>query len=55
VIYEDVPVEQAKADMNTVWQPNAVWRDFIFAVLAEHGKSAECANCDWTPPPPRTN
>ena len=55
VIYENVPVEQAKADMNTVWQPNAVWRDFIFAVLAEHGKSAECPGCDWTPPPPRTN
>ena len=48
-------VEEAKRDMNTVWQPNAVWRDFIFAVLAENGKSAECPGCDWTPPPPRTN
>jgi len=53
VIYEDVPVAEAKADMNTVWQPNAVWRDFIFEVLAQNGKSPDCEGCDWTPPPPR--
>jgi protein tyrosine phosphatase (PTP) superfamily phosphohydrolase (DUF442 family) len=53
VIYDELSVEQAKADMNTVWQPNAVWRDFIFAVLADNGKSPDCAGCDWTPPPPR--
>ncbi len=39
--------------MNTVWQPNAVWRDFIFEVLAQNGLSPECEGCDWTPPPPR--
>ncbi len=49
VIYEDVPVAEAKADMNTVWQPNATWRDLIFAFLEETGKSAECEGCDWTP------
>ena len=54
VIYEDVSVAEAKADMNTVWQPNAVWRDFIFEVLAENEKSSDCLDCDWTPPPPRT-
>jgi protein tyrosine phosphatase (PTP) superfamily phosphohydrolase (DUF442 family) len=53
VIYEEVPVAQAKADMNTVWQPNEVWRDFIFTVLAENDLSPECEGCDWTPPPPR--
>ncbi len=53
VIYEDVPVAQAKEDMNTVWQPNEVWRDFIFEILAQNGKSPECPGCDWTPPPPR--
>ena len=53
VIYEDVPVAQAKADMNTVWQPNEVWRDFIFKILAEHDIDPDCAGCDWTPPPPR--
>ncbi len=53
VIYEGVSVEEAKADMNTVWQPNAVWRDFIFEVLAQNGLSPDCEACDWTPPPPR--
>lgn len=53
VIYENVPVAEAKADMNTVWQPNAVWRDFIFEVLAQNGLSPDCESCDWTPPPPR--
>ncbi len=53
VIFEDVPVEQAKEDMNSVWQPNEVWRDFIFELLAQNGKSPECPGCDWTPPPPR--
>ncbi len=53
VIYEDVPVAEAKADMNSVWQPNAVWRDFIFAVLEENGISPDCESCDWTPPPPQ--
>jgi len=53
VIYADVPVAQAKADMNTVWRPNEVWRDFIFTVLAENDISPDCEDCDWTPPPPR--
>lgn len=53
VIYEDVPVAEALEDMNTVWQPNEVWRDFIFEVLAQNDKSPECAECDWTLPPPR--
>lgn len=53
VIHENVPVAEAKADMNTVWQPNEVWRDFIFTVLAQNNVSPECEGCDWTPPPPR--
>jgi protein tyrosine phosphatase (PTP) superfamily phosphohydrolase (DUF442 family) len=53
VIYEDVSVAEAKADMNTVWQPNQVWRDFIFEVMAQNDKSPLCVDCDWTPPPPR--
>jgi len=53
VIYEDVPMAQAKEDMNSVWQPNEVWRDFIFEVLAQNDKSPDCPGCDWTPPPPR--
>ena len=49
VIYEGASIAEAKADMNTVWQPNETWRDFIFAVLAENGMSSECEECDWTP------
>ncbi|NKB32843.1 MAG: phosphatase [Pseudomonadales bacterium] len=54
VIYDDVSVEDAKADMNTVWQPNDVWRDFIFEVMAQNDVDPNCASCDWTPPPPRS-
>ena len=53
VIYEDVPVAQAKEDMNSVWQPNEVWRDFIFEVLEQNDKSPNCPGCDWTPPQPQ--
>ena len=53
VIYENVSVADAKADMNTVWQPNEVWRDFIFEVMEQNDESPLCADCDWTPPPPR--
>ena len=53
VIYEGVPMAEAKMDMNTVWQPNEVWRDFIFTVLNENDMSPECEGCDWTLPPPR--
>ena len=49
VIYEGVSISEAKTDMNTVWQPNETWRDFIVAVLAENGMSSECEECDWTP------
>ena len=49
VIHLAIPVAEAKADMNSVWQPNQVWRDFIFDVLDTHEVSPECAGCDWTP------
>lgn len=53
VINEGVDMGDAKDDMNTVWQPNEVWRDFIFEVLAQNDLSPECEDCDWTLPPPR--
>jgi protein tyrosine phosphatase (PTP) superfamily phosphohydrolase (DUF442 family) len=53
VLYNDVSISAAKADMNTVWQPNEVWRDFIFEVLDQNDVSPDCEGCDWTPPPPR--
>jgi protein tyrosine phosphatase (PTP) superfamily phosphohydrolase (DUF442 family) len=48
VIFEEVSVQQAKQDMDTVWQPNDVWRDFIFEVLEENSISPVCESCDWT-------
>lgn len=49
VLHEDVSVEEAKADMNSVWQPNETWRDLIFAILSENGVDPNCNGCDWTP------
>ncbi len=53
VIYNDISIAEAKADMNTVWQPNEVWRDFIFEILANNEINPNCEACDWTLPPPR--
>ena len=47
VIYEDVPVAEAKADMNSVWQPNDTWRQLIFDVLEDNGISPHCDGCSW--------
>jgi len=54
VIHDKVDIAAAKADMNTVWQPNEVWRDFIFTVLAQNDISPDCEACDWTLPPARS-
>lgn len=48
VIYEAVPVADAKRDMNIVWQPNDIWRQYIFEVLEENNISPQCDGCDWT-------
>ena len=47
VLYEDVDMAQAKDDMDSVWVPNDTWRQFIFDVLAEHGRSPDCDSCLW--------
>jgi len=47
VLYQDVPMDDAKADMDTVWQPDETWRDFIFGILQENGKSPHCDFCTW--------
>lgn len=47
VLYRDVPMDEAKADMNSVWVPNDTWRDFIFAILEENGRSPDCEQCLW--------
>lgn len=48
VLHQDVPIETAKADMNTIWTPNEDWTKFIFAVLEENNLSPNCKGCDWT-------
>jgi len=48
VLYRDVPLVEAKADMNTVWKPDGVWRDLIFEVLEDNGISPQCDGCDWS-------
>jgi protein tyrosine phosphatase (PTP) superfamily phosphohydrolase (DUF442 family) len=47
VLYEDIPIAEAKEDMNSVWVPNATWRQLIFDVLEENGVSPDCENCLW--------
>ena len=47
VLYLDVPVAEAKSDMNTIWNPDGVWRDLIFEVLEDNGVPAQCEGCDW--------
>ncbi len=50
VIYQNVDIAQAKADMNEIWHPDGQWRDLIFEVLSNHGLSPDCARCDWSVP-----
>ena len=47
VLYEGVAVGEAKADMNSVWQPNETWRALIFEVLEDNDVSPQCDGCDW--------
>lgn len=47
VLHEDVPMDQAKNDMNGVWVPNETWRKLIFEVLEENGRSPDCDACIW--------
>jgi protein tyrosine phosphatase (PTP) superfamily phosphohydrolase (DUF442 family) len=48
VLYLDVPLAEAKSDMNTIWNPGGVWRDLIFEILRENGISPQCEGCDWS-------
>ena len=47
VLEQDVPVALAKADMNTVWEPNPAWQAMIFEVLEANGVSPDCDACEW--------
>jgi protein tyrosine phosphatase (PTP) superfamily phosphohydrolase (DUF442 family) len=47
VLYQDAPLGVAKEDLNSVWVPNDTWRKFIFDMLEENGRSADCNSCLW--------
>lgn len=47
VIYQQVPMHQAKADLDSVWQPNETWFRFLVSVLEAHGLTHQCDRCDW--------
>ena len=47
VLYENVPMDQAKDDMESVWVPNDTWRKLIFSILEENGHSPDCDACLW--------
>lgn len=47
VLYDHVPMVKAKADMNTIWEPDKTWRELIFSILEENGKSPHCEGCNW--------
>lgn len=49
VIHQGVSVDVAKADMDAIWRPDEVWRQFIFSTLSRASISPECTGCDWTP------
>jgi protein tyrosine phosphatase (PTP) superfamily phosphohydrolase (DUF442 family) len=42
VLFDGVPMDQAKDVMDSVWVPNDTWREFIFNTLEEHGRSPHC-------------
>ena len=47
VLFLDVPMDQAKDAMNSVWVPNDTWRAFMFDVLEANGRSPHCDLCLW--------
>jgi len=47
VLFDDVPMDQAKEAMESVWVPNDTWRAFIFSVLEANGRSPHCDLCLW--------
>ena len=46
-IFQDVPVAQAKADMDSIWEPNKDWFKFIQTVASHYKFDLLCDACDW--------
>lgn len=49
VLENRIPLQQAKADMNSIWVPNSIWTQFILDILRENNVETACGSCDWTP------
>lgn len=47
VLYEGVPMGEAKEDLNTVWVPDDTWRNLVFDTLEENDVSPHCDTCLW--------
>ena len=47
VLHDDVPVSEAKDDLNSVWVPDDQWKQLIFDVLEANGVSPDCDTCLW--------
>ena len=48
VIYNKENMATAKLDMERIWKPNKIWREFIFEVLKSYQLSPDCDACDWS-------
>jgi protein tyrosine phosphatase (PTP) superfamily phosphohydrolase (DUF442 family) len=46
-IFLQVPMAEAKADLDAIWVPDEVWYKFIVDTLAHYNMSADCPDCDW--------
>ncbi|MBT8141940.1 MAG: phosphatase [Gammaproteobacteria bacterium] len=46
-LFLDVPVSQAKQDMDSIWEPNQDWFKFIKTVSEHYDLDIYCDECDW--------
>ena len=46
-LFLNVPIAQAKADMDSIWEPNEDWYKFIQTVAAHYELDLNCDECDW--------
>jgi protein tyrosine phosphatase (PTP) superfamily phosphohydrolase (DUF442 family) len=47
VLHADVPVGEAKDDLNSVWVPDDQWKQLILDVLEANDISPDCDTCLW--------
>jgi protein tyrosine phosphatase (PTP) superfamily phosphohydrolase (DUF442 family) len=48
VLHLGVPIDEAKADLESVWIPNDTWQTLIFEILEENDISPDCDACLWS-------